>query len=53
MKQYNFLEVDKNDVQLLKNMCETYYQIAKENWSLKLMLKSKRLEKRLDLLFKT
>jgi hypothetical protein len=47
-EQRYFFEVNKGEVKLLRNMCDTYYKIAKENWSLRLMLDSSKMGKRLD-----
>ncbi len=48
MKQIYYLELNKQEIKLLKSNCEIAYQIYRENWSSKMMKKTKGIEKRLN-----
>jgi hypothetical protein len=48
MKQIYSLELNKEEIKLLKSNCEMAYQVYRENWSFKMMRKNKGIEKRLN-----
>jgi hypothetical protein len=52
MKQTYYLELNKQEVELLKSNCKIAYQIYKENWSFKMMRKTKGIERKLEILEK-
>ena len=52
MKQIYSLELNKEEIKLLKSNCEIAYQIYRENWSFKMMRKTKGIERKLEILEK-
>lgn len=52
MKDYYFLELDKTELKVLKQICDIGYQVAKENWYFQMMIKSKRISDKLSKLEK-
>lgn len=50
MKQTYYLELNKEELTILKQSCNVSYQIYKENWSFKNMIKIKGIERRLKYL---
>ena len=52
MKQTYYLELNKQEVELLKRNCKIAYQIYRENWSFKMMRKTKGIERKLEILEK-
>ncbi len=52
MKHHYFLEIDETELKVLKQICDIGYEVARENYSFQIMIKSKLIKHKLSLLEK-